>query len=80
MPRRPVLDTLCAAFFLAISGFFVWGFFIEMMATQCTPGSTLPCSIGDMERRTLDAPFLGGMAVLFFGLAMRLIWGMRHGE
>ncbi len=84
MQRRPVLDALCAIFFFVLALLFAWNFVHRLRGLPCTLGATA-CSVSDLlnvsdllhERYGVVS---GGLAVLFFAFALRLIWGMRHGE
>ena len=79
--RRWRFGDICAAgLFFALAALFGWGFTIGFSDPHCTLAGLQPCSLSDMELRTYDLPLTAGLAVVFFGLGLRVLWGMRHGE
>jgi hypothetical protein len=90
MQRRPALDALCSIFFLALSALFAWNFVRRLFDEPCTLGTTA-CRVSDLLNvsdllSASNVPHArhgvvsGGLAALFFAVALRLIWGIRHGE
>ena len=80
MGRWKLSDIATAGFFFTLAAFFAWSAFAGISDSLCTLDGTKPCSLGDMERRTLGLPITAGVAVLLLGMGIRVIWGMRHGE
>jgi hypothetical protein len=80
MGRWNFRDVATAGFFFILAAFLAWSFFAGFADSFCTLDATRPCSLGDMERRTWGLPITAGLAVLLFGMGIRVIWGMRHGE
>ena len=73
-------DICAAGLFFILAALFGWGFAIGVSDAHCTLDGTQPCSLSDMEVRSYSLPLTAGLAVLFLGLGLRVLWGMRHGE
>jgi hypothetical protein len=80
MRRTTIPNIATAAFFFVLAALSVCGFFLTLGDTQCTIESAAPCSYRDMRVSTVSPALMLGFAVLLFGLGVRVIWGMRHGE
>ena len=80
MRPNTIPNVVTAVFFFALALLFAAGFLVQLVApASCGGVGQPPCGVRDTST-IIEGPLMVGFAVLCFGLGMRVIWGMRHGE